>query len=788
MKVLPRGGWAIAVALFCFLPSVFPQAPARVAKINVRHVGPPAVSDELIRANIRVKPGDSYSKVNVDDDVRNLYTTGYFYNIRVNEELTREGLVLTYVVQGKPKLTDIKFQGNKKFNNKKLVKKVKSKIGEPLDEHRLFTDSQEIQKMYQKAGYQKTQAKYVLNTDENAGRGTVTFEIQEAAKVRIVDVEFVGAQAFSQRKLRKVIKTRRHWMFSWLTGSGTLKDEQFEDDKDKLGDFYRNEGYIDFEIKDIKFDYATPNRLRLRFVIDEGKRYKVGKVEFKGNKLFSTDEILKGLRRREGPKIKTGLSMGVGEIFTPKGLAKDVEALEDFYGARGYIDVRYPSTFKAIKNANTETGTMDLVYQIDEGEKSYVEKIEIKGNTKTKDRVIRRELAVAPGEVFNMVRVKISTNRLTQLNYFEKVQAQPEETDVPNRRNLVVGVDEKNTGNLQVGAGFSSVDNIVGFVEVSQGNFDLFNPPYFSGGGQKFRVRVQMGTRRKDFETTFIEPWLFGQKLQLGVDLYHRELNFLSSVYDLRRTGGRLSLTRALWSDYLIGSVSYTLENVGIVNVDKNASQLIQEEKGNRLVSKVGVSIAYDTRNSVLLPDRGQRTELLTEVAGGPLGGDTDFYKFELKSSWYFPGFLPGHIWELNSKAGVVESYNGSKRVPLFDRWFLGGAYSLRGFDYHDVGPKDERGEPIGGGTYWYGSAEYSVPIIERLRFAAFYDIGMVYRDAYSFGSKGTGSFNDNWGFGIRLNLPIGPLRLDYGVPIHSDRFNDSSGKFQFSVGYTRDL
>src|ERR1041385_1884726 len=253
-------------------------------------------------------------------------------------------------------------------------------------------------------------------------------------------------------------------------------------------------------------------------------------------------------------------NLGVGKIFTPKALSRDLEFFENAYGAKGYIDARIGVT----KVPNTEKGTIDLVFNVEEKQASYIEKIEIKGNTKTKDRVIRRELAVSPGEIFDMVRVKLSTNRLPGLNYFEKIDAKPEPTDVPNRKNLVIGVDEKSTGNFSIGAGFSSVDNLVGFVEVSQGNFDLFNPWFFTGGGQKFRLRAQIGTQRQDYLLSFIEPWFLGRKLALGVDLYHRDLNFQSSLYNERRTGARFSLTKALGSEFLIGSVSYTLESAGV--------------------------------------------------------------------------------------------------------------------------------------------------------------------------------------------------------------------------------
>ena len=815
----------LRLCAFLLLLAFAPVAPAqfsstKVARIEIKHIGPAAVSDEVIRSNIRVKVGDPYQPAAVDDDVRSLYGTGLFYNIRVAQEMTRDGVILTYAVQGNPRLTEIKIEGNTKFSDGKIRKKLTSKVAEPLNERKLFTDSQEIQKMYQKSGYPSTTVRAFSSVIEESGRATATFEVTESPKVKIVRVDFVGATAFSQKKLRKVIKTRKRWMFSWLTGSGVLKDEQFEEDREKLLEFYRDNGYIDFEIKDVQFVNPSPKEMVIRIVVYEGSQYKVGSVKITGNKIFSLSDLTNGFRFVQlvkGGKVKfgpNGLPMDVGDTFTPKGLIKDIETVEDFYGAKGHIDVTTSTRqLMVLRIPNTESGTMDLEFKIDEGQKSYVEKIDIRGNTKTKDKVIRRELAVSPGEVFDMVRVKVSKRRLEGLQYFEKVDARPEDSDIsPNRKDLVVAVEEKNTGNLTMGAGFSSVDSIVGFVEVSQGNFDLFHPPTFTGGGQKFRLRVQIGTERQDYIVSFIEPWFLGRKLALGVDLYHRELSFqsLEDLYDEERTGGRLSLTRALWKDFLMGSISYTLEDVGIlfhsgahgpliipvpgtppghpdfVFVPATAPDALLQESGHSLLSKFGFSIAYDTRNSALLPNKGQRTELSTELVGGPLGGERDFYKAELRTAWYFKGFATGHVLELVGRAGVAEAFDDTEDVPFYERYYLGGLYSLRGFKYRSISPREPGlEEPIGGDTYWYGSAEYSIPIIERLRFAVFYDVGSVELKPYHFTFK---NFSDNWGVGLRLNLPVGPLRLDYGIPIHHDEFNDDSGRFQFGVGYTREF
>jgi outer membrane protein insertion porin family len=787
-------GYCALTLLFLFIsPAPAQFSAAKVARIEIKHVGPQVVGDELVRAHIRVKPGDQYFRAAVNDDINNLYGTGFFYNIRVTDDLTSEGIVLTYVLQGKPRLAEIRFSGNKKYSDSKLRKKVTSKAGEPLDERKLFTDSQDIQKMYQKAGYPTTQVTPKVVIDEQAGRGTATFEIEENRKVKITKVSFVGAQAFQESKLRKVIKTRKHWMFSWITGSGYLKDEQFEDDREKLGEFYRGHGYIDFEIKDVQFVNPTPKTMEINFLINEGRQYKVGAITFSGNSLFSTSDITNGVRRfakfdktmKPGPH---GLPMDVGAIFTPKGLTRDIEAVQDFYGSKGYIDVTTTTrNLTVLRIPNTETGTMDLEFRIDEGQKSYIEKIEIRGNTKTRDKVIRRELAVSPGEVFDMVRVNLSKQRLQGLNYFEKVDARPEPTTVPNRQNLVVGVDEKSTGHLTVGAGFSSVDSIVGFAEVNQGNFDLFNPPTFTGGGQKFRLRVQIGTERQDFLISFIEPWFLARRLALGVDLYYHDWKYqsLDDLYDETRIGGRVSLTRALGSEFLVGSIYYNLEQIGIDlnKPDSEIPQAILDEEGNTLASRVGATLAYDTRNSVELPNRGQRTELMGELTGGPLGGEREYYKLELRTGWYFKGLFPGHVLEIVGRTGVADSLESDRDVPFYDRYYLGGMYTLRGFKYRHISPREEGfDEPIGGDTFWFASAEYSIPIIDRLRFAVFYDIGAVSADSYQWSSD----YSDNFGFGIRLNLPIGPLRLDYGIPITHDQYNSSSGQFQFGVGWER--
>ncbi|MEY2408121.1 MAG: outer membrane protein insertion porin family [Verrucomicrobiota bacterium] len=765
-------------------------APIKISRIALTNIGPLSVSEALVRANIRAKEGESYNRLTIDDDVRTLYATGYFLNIKVAEERTDDGIALLYILQARPKIIDILYKGNTKFSKEKLGKKVTSKVGEPMDERKLFTDAQEIKKLYEKSGYPKTVVNYI--PDAPSGRATVTFEIVETPKVRVSDVQFEGAESFKQKKLRGQLKTKRHWWLSWLTRSGVLKEDQLDEDREKLAEFYRDAGYIDFELKEVRQIQQGPNKVVLRFVISEGRKYKVGAVDYKGVTLFQTNDITKKLK------------MGVGQTFTPKGLYQDTETVQDTFGTKGYIDARVAPR----RQPNVQTGTMDIRYDVSEGEQAKIEKIEIRGNTKTKDRVIRRELTVAPGEVFDMVKVKISKARLEGLDYFEKVEATPEPTDIPNHRNLIISVAEKNTGNVQLGAGFSSIDALVGYVEVSQGNFDLFNWPNFTGGGQKARLKIQLGTQRKDVEITLIEPWFLQRKLELSTDLFYRDLNYLShnNTFTERDAGVRLGLRKQLYESRkatLEGRVGYTFQDINIrLNPDlhgpittientpfphvvvrkANVSEEIEREAGDFLETKLSAGLTYDTRDSYRFAFKGQKTDLRAEL-GGPFGGDVFFYKFELSHSRYIKGFAEGHLLELGGRAGIVKEYGDSEFVPIFERFFLGGLDSLRGYRYRDIGPHDEFGEPLGGNSYWTASAEYSIPVVERVRFAAFYDIGMVYEKAWHFNLS---QYADNWGFGLRLNLPIGPLRLDYGIPIHNSVGKAGTGKFQFSVGYQR--
>ncbi len=304
----------------------------------------------------------------------------------------------------------------------------------------------------------------------------------------------------------------------------------------------------------------------------------------------------------------------------------------------------------------------------------------------------------------------------------------------------------------------------------------------------------------QDYRVSFVEPWFLDRKLRFSLDLYHSVYDYqsLNSLYNETQTGARAGLSRALGSEFLIGGINYTIESIGIVDVSANTPEAIVKDAGHSLLNRFGASLAYDTRNSYTLPNKGQRTEISGEVTLG----DRNILKLQASTAWYWKGFGEGHVLELLLKTGVAERLSG-RGVPFYEKFYLGGQNSLRGYAYRAAGPKEltvdgSELEPIGGDTFWLGSLEYSIPVIQRLRFALFYDIGNVSEKAFDFGnarirdSTGTsvlgttGTYTDNWGMGLRLDLPIGPLRLDYGIPLSHDRFTSGAGHFQFSVGFSR--
>lgn len=772
-----------------------PAAPREIGAIEIEFIELENVSREVVRLNMQTRRGDPYDEGRIDSDIRSLYRTGLFEYIEVQRDFQPDGRVNLLVrVRPKYRVESVEFVGNRRVSDRRLRRETtiepsaafevpdrgvlglrRRRADAPivaLDERVVRMDSEAIHQFYQNRGFSEVSVTYDIQRNPETGFGSVTFYIDEGPRVRLVRVEFTGNDTLSQRRLRRVMETRSWNIFAFLTGRGRVKDDVFEDDLERLREHYREEGFLDVEVSpdDVVFDYLSPRHLALKIHINEGRRYQVGEIEITGNEVFPEEEL-----RRE-------LQLRPGDWYGPSKMDDDVERLRDYYGRDGRLETRV----RALRRPKVESTDIDIRYEIEESGRFFVESIDIEGNTKTKSVVIVRELGLGPGDVFNTVRMKTSQQRLRNTRFFEEVTLHPEPTDIPDRRDLKVTVREARTGNITFGAGFSSLERAIVFAELSQSNFDLFNPRSgFQGAGQKFRFRVQLGTRSNEAILSFEEPWLFHRELALGFQIFRTETRYLAATYNELRTGFEVYLRKRL-IELLEGRLSYRLEEVDIFNVRDNAPVPIREERGRRTVSKVGFSLLRDTRDSLLLTTRGNRAEFITEWAGGPFGGQTDYYRLEFRGAQFVPMWTPiledrDHVLSFLGRIGTVVPYGDSEVVPFFDRYFLGGPYTLRGFRFRDVGPRDEdRNDVVGGNSYGLFSAEYSFTLIEPLRMAFFYDAGFVNEDEYRFGTSG---YNDNWGFGLRLMVMGAPLRLDYGIPITSDEFNDTGGYFSFSFG-----
>ncbi|GHC08329.1 outer membrane protein assembly factor BamA [Cerasicoccus arenae] len=816
--------WTVKASLLLFLILQCPLARGQdasanapiVEKVDIQFEGFKNVSEQNVLAHIQQRVGLPYQEPQVDKSVRSLYQSGLFEFIEARRTTLPNGnFELTFVVVPKYRITGITFEGLVDSDADDLEDEIETSSGLPLDEVQVKRDSTKIFDLLQKDGYTNAKVSYRIDRNDTTGTAVVIFVVDEGERLDIDNIEFVGNENFSSSTLRDMMTTTEYfWLWSWLVGGGRLQEEDFQRDLDIIRDYYKNEGYLDVEIpeSEVVLEYPASGELDIIITIHEGRRYYVGNITFEGNKLFTTERLV------------SILATQTDDVFSPKKIDEDVELLKDFYGQIGYLD-----TFIRIERLpNVDTGKIDLTFVVTEGEQFYVESITLQGNTKTRSSVIIRELALAPGDVFDLVRMKASQARLENTRFFEAVNLAPEASNLPNRRNLRVTVKEGSTGNLTFGAGFSSIESVVAFAELTQSNFDIFNyRSMFQGGGQKFRLRFSIGVQSSEFLLSFEEPWVFQRELAFGFEIYRTESDYLSSSYNELRTGMELYLRKRLF-ELVEGRLSYTIEQVDIKDVDPYASPVIQQEKGIRTVSKLGFQLLRDTRNNLLWTTSGNRLEYITELAGTGIGGNTDYIRQEVRATQYIPTFdLFDQTIRLHARTGTViptktetgvffnqrawlpETYEDG--VPFFDKYFLGGPYTLRGFNFREVGPKDPiSGEALGGDTMGLVQVEYIFRFMEQLGMKFFYDGGFVNQSAGNWiptSDTGTGvlaavrprqiipvnrtsitstsgGWNDDVGVGLIILLLGSPLNLDFAWPIHSDQFNESSGPvFNFSFG-----
>jgi outer membrane protein insertion porin family len=748
-----------------------------ISEVAIRYRGPSTVSEDAIRNQMASKAGGIYRTENLDKDIAALYESGLVDDVRFLAEPVGENSVkLIAEISTRPMRGGVGFVGNTVFSDQKLAKETKLKPRGVMSDAEILEARRNIEKYYRGYGYPDVIVSHRIQGTENQGVADLIFVIDEGVKNEIRKIRFEGNHTFNDNELRKEMKTKPKGWFSWLTKSGRIESDQLDNDMDAIMDFYRSKGYLRVSSPGIRREPVKDGRVDIVIPINEGDKYTVAGVGFGKMTVFKPEELY------------PALTLNGNDAYNSKKMRADITTIRSYYGSRGYADA---TVVPDIRDAGPNRVT--IIYRITEGSRYRVGKVNVAGNTKTKDKVIRREIPLQPGDYFNSVELDTTKARLTNLQYFSDVQV----TGTPSGggyRDVDVLVEEKATGSVGVGIGFSSIDSVVGFLTLEQSNFDLFNPWNFTGGGQRFAMNLRAGSQRSEASISLVEPWFLDRQLALGGELFFKQSTYFSDYYEQTNAGGAISLRKPLTAKSSIRG-EFRLENVKIDSeidendyVDRNfpgdngSNSELSEQKigGDFLRSAIGVNYILDTRDSTIMPRSGHKVDIGLTYAG--LGGDVDTITFSAQGQKYW-----NLKWDsILSVNGEIAFVDGSGDIPIFERMFLGGGRTLRGFEFRDVGPRDVgyTNEVYGGNSLAFATLEYTVPIIETVRAAVFYDAGFVNADSWD---PSPNDIYSDIGVGLRIILPISPLplALDYAIPVTSpDDRADKGGQFNFYLNY----
>ena len=772
-----------------------------------------AVSEQFVLGFVALRQGEPFSKDAVASTVRSLYATGRFNQALVEPILDpvtgQVDIVVT--VEPRPILKEIEYIGGDGLVGKagwfggSVIEDVK--VGEPLDMALLRRSELKLQNELRK---KRPFARVTSQLRDTVGGKIVAVIVDEGIELKVDNFRFEGATSFDRYDLWSAadLKTSeyRWYKWSWLIGGGRLDPEQYRADCKKLREYYRSKGYLDVEVEDadpekvceVKDVKDASGWVDVVFKIKEGRKYTVGAIAFEGNRLgasdpvYSTDSLRKVVSE---PSLRRGThpaefdKIASGEAFAIPAIEAAADKLREYYGQMGYIN----SAVQVVRKPDLATGAIDVKFQIEEGQRHTVRAVEIQGNSKTRSTAIARELALGPGEVFDLARTRVSEARLRNTQFFEEVRVAPVPTSIPGQSDLRVTVKEGPTGQVSFGAGYSTVEGLVGFVEYAESNFDFANSEgWYRGDGQKFRVRVSVGSLTSSLEHSFEEPALWERDLAVGYSIERRYAGYASANYSVLSEGISLYARRRVFSN-IEGRIGYNLRrmSVGNVTAEAPADVVTEGNAGARVISSVSASLTYDTRDEYNFPTKGSRISLTEELAGNGLGGEVKYLKSELRTGrWFLVSPTAEQTVGVVGRVGLLTGTGGY--LPFYERFYLGGAYDMRGFGYNEVGAYDtydtsHGNQPMGGMTYGFLSAEYTIKAADNLRFAAFYDYGIVNRSETDFS---VASANSDIGLGMRILLGGAVMRLDFGFPLQTTKvpvtgvpLNTGGMKFNFSFG-----
>ncbi|MDR1437683.1 MAG: outer membrane protein assembly factor BamA [Puniceicoccales bacterium] len=748
------------------------SSEAIVRSVDVQIRGDSPMNREAVFSHIKLKPGCAFKQELNDASIHSIYETQLFDYVEVTtkDDENKEQVDVLYVLHSKPRIGKLLFIGNENISAKKLRHAIKGKERQPLNFALAENDRIAIEQFYCKRGYVDAAVVYRVDADEN-----LVYLIDEGKRSPIARISFEGNAGIGERELRGVIQTRRRTVRSILNGSGYCVPQTMKADVVKLKNYYKSHGFLDVEIDENsirRIPSADGKSVQLIVPVREGERFSVGNVEIVGNSLYGDGE----LRRR--------IPFNRGDWFSPEKVDAAEESIRYFYGQSGYMETHVTTQ----RHANVKDNSIDITFAVHESEKCKVGLIQIQGNAKTKNSVILRELSISPGSTFDLIKMRNSENRLRETRYFTNVVLTPELNPTPNFRDVLVSVEEANTGKFYLGGAFSSRDNIIGYVEFSQSNFDVGNRKMrFQGAGQKFRMRFETGTRSQQAVIAFEEPWLFQRELAFGTNFYQTRTEYKKTDHNYsgdsynERHGGFDCYLRKRIIELLEGRIYYTLEQVEIYDVHPNASLQLHLEalKGAQWISKVGINLQRDTRDSLLYPTVGNKVIAGVDYAG--LGGDVHYLNLDLQmGQWMRVAKDPLQTLGFLAKFGSMKPYR-QNYVPYFDRKFLGGVQDMRGFELRAVGPRDLSGSPNGANSYAYGCAEYSYKLTNVCRF-------IVFAEGAYMGSRFMNLenvFYGDCGVEVRLFIMGSPLRLIFGYPLCGAEPYPHKLQFNFTFGTT---
>ncbi len=721
-------------------------ADERIVRIEFK--GNRKIEASAIQQVLKSATGKIFTDEDLSADIKAIYKMGYFEDVTAEVAEVPEGKAITFLVEEKPMITEIRIQGNKEVKRDDIEGAMSVRNRQTVNLEKLKTDTGKIKALYDSKGFYNAEINYAV---EKGGERDVhvVVTITENEKLFIRGISFEGNRAFTTKELKNMMTTNEWGIFHFFTESGLLKKDQLKQDVGKLNAFYLNNGFINAQIGEPVISYDRDG-IRIKIPVSEGKQFRVGKIAIAGDELATPrgDLLAK-------------LQIHKKDFYAREAIMKDMDYLTQVCNDEGYAGADVvPRTEPQEKDL-----TVDVTYEVKKGQLVYFNRINITGNNKTRDKVVRRQLSIVEGDLYSRTKLKNSYMSLNQLRYFEEIDFQSEKGPDETLTDVNIHIKEKPTGVFSLGAGYSALDQAVVSAQVSQQN--LF------GRGQTLSLKASVGSRSTLYDISFTEPWLFDMPLWSKFDIWNLYRQYDS--YNLDSKGFGTTLGYPLMP-YLTGYFGYRLSLDNVKDILDSASPYIKKQEGGTTSSGVTFTLTRDSTNDPMFPSAGSKNSTSIEYTGGPLQGDVSYTRYGATSAWFFP--LPlDTVIGARGRIGII-SGNEGKDVPIFERYYLGGINSLRGL--REVGPKDPAtGDVIGGRTMLNFNFDYIFPLIKNagMKGVLFYDTGNSWDTGYH-----VGDLRKTAGLGIRWYSPIGPLRLEWGYALDKKQ-GEAASRWEFSIG-----